>query len=90
MDAPHPTTIVCDVGAYAPNAITVAALARLQLGAGRLGHELRLRGATPDLIALIAFVGLGDVLRVEVEGEPEEREQDVGVEEERELDDPAL
>jgi hypothetical protein len=90
MTALCPTTIVCEVGAYAPNAITIAALARLQLGAGRLGHEIRLRGASADLLALIALVGLADVLRVEAGGEPEEREQRLGVEEERELDDPPL
>jgi hypothetical protein len=90
MDEPLPTRIVCDVGTYAPTAVTVAALARLQLGAGQLGYELRLRGASDDLIALISFVGLDSVLRVDASGEPEEGEQRLGVEEERELDDPPV
>jgi hypothetical protein len=81
--------IVVDVAALAPDATAVDALARLQLGARRLGLETRLRGAAVELLELIAFVGLADVLRVEPRGEPEEREQRLGVEEERELDDPS-
>jgi hypothetical protein len=88
MTAPRPTPIVCDVGALAPDAVTVDALARLQLSARRRGLELRLRHASSELQDLLAFVGLGDVLRVEAGREPEEREQRVGVEEERQLGDP--
>jgi hypothetical protein len=82
-------TIVCDVGAVKPDVHTIDALARLQLAARRLGLEVRLRDASADLQDLIAFAGLRDVLRVEVSGQPEQRKQGVGVEEERELDDPA-
>ncbi len=88
MTAPRPTTIVCDVGALAPNAVAVDALARLQLTARRRGLEIRLRHASSELQELLAFVGLRDVLRVEAGGQTEEREQRVGVEEERDLDDP--
>jgi hypothetical protein len=89
MSAPRPSTIVCDVGALAPDALSVDALARLQLNACRCGLEIRLRHASSELQELLAFVGLADVLRVEPGGQAEEREQRVGVEEERELDDPA-
>ncbi len=87
MTAPRPSTIVCDVGALAPDAGVVDALARLQLTARRLGVEIRLRHASSELQELLAFVGLRDVLRLETGGQAEEREQRVGVEEERELDD---
>ena len=64
-------------------------LARLQLEARRRGVQLRLRGLTPALRELIAFAGLEEALRVEPLGEPEEREERGGVEEERQLGDPA-
>jgi hypothetical protein len=83
------TTIVCDVRSVAPDAAALDALARLQLNARRLGLELRLRHASGGLQELIAFAGLDEVLRLELEGQPEEREERRRVEEERELDDPA-
>jgi hypothetical protein len=89
MTAPRPSTIACDVSTLAPNAASVDTLARLQLAARRLGLELRLRHVSSDLQELLAFVGLRDVLRVEAGRQAEEREQRLGVEEERELDDPA-
>jgi hypothetical protein len=67
---------------------TVDVLARLKLAAGRSGVEFRLREAPAELEELITFVGLAEVLGVEPRGQAEEREQGVGVEEERELDDP--
>ena len=70
----RPSTIVCDVGALAPDAAAVDALARLQLTARRLGYEIRLRDASVDLQDLLDFVGLRDVLRVETGGQAEERE----------------
>jgi hypothetical protein len=88
MTAPRPSTIVCDVGTLAPDVAAVDALARLQLMARRQGLEIRLRDASGELLALIGFVGLRDVLPVEVGGQAEEREQRLGVEEERELGDP--
>ena len=88
MTALRPSTIVCDVGALAPDAVAVDALARLQLIAGRLGLEIRLRDASSELQDLLAFVGLRNVLRVEAGGQAEQREQRLGAEEERELGDP--
>jgi anti-anti-sigma regulatory factor len=80
-------TIVCDVRSVVPDGAALDALARLQLNARRLGLELLLRNASSELQELIAFAGLDEVLRVELEREPEEREERVRVEEERELDD---
>jgi hypothetical protein len=80
--------IVCDASALAADLGTVDLLARLQLGARRRGSEVRLRHASAELEQLLDFVGLGGVLRVEAGGEPEQREERLGVEEERELGDP--
>ena len=88
MCAPRPITVVCDVGGLAPDLAAVDVLARLQLTARRLGVELCLRHASCELLELIAFAGLRDVLRVEPGRQPEEREQRLGVEEEGELGDP--
>jgi hypothetical protein len=89
MTGSRASTIVCDVGAVAPEAAAVDALARLQLNAQRLGLEIRLLHASSALQELIAFAGLDGVLRVEAKGQAEEREERRRVEEERELDDPA-
>jgi ABC-type transporter Mla MlaB component len=53
---------LCDVRGVEPDAVTVDALARLQLGAKRHGCQVRLRGASDDLLELLAFMGLRDVL----------------------------
>jgi hypothetical protein len=74
MTAPRPSTIVCDVGALAPDAAAVDALARLQLTTKRLGYEIRLRNASVDLQDLLDFVGLRVVLCVVAGGLAEERE----------------
>jgi hypothetical protein len=81
--------VVVDAGALAPDAATVDVLAHVQLAARRLGLETLLRGASAELLELIAFCGLAEALRVEPRRETEQREQRLGVEEERELDDPA-
>jgi hypothetical protein len=89
--------VICDVGALTdPDAVTVDALARLQLAARRLGRCVLLRGACGDLQDLLAFVGLCDVLplreplRLEPCGQSEEREQACGVEEEADPGDPTV
>jgi len=69
---------------------TVDILARLHLAAKRRGVRLRVRHASAGLLELIEFTGLSDVLRVEVQRQPEEREQARGVEEERQLGDPPV
>ncbi len=52
----------CDVATVEPDAVTVDALARLQLGAHRHGCQVRLRHASAELRELVAFMGLSDVL----------------------------
>ena len=64
-------------------------LAHVQLCARRSGCEVCFTDASEDLVALVELVGLGDVLRVEVRRQPEERKEPGGVEEERELADPS-
>jgi ABC-type transporter Mla MlaB component len=53
---------LCEVAGVAPDAVTVEALARLQLAARRRGCRIRLRHASEDLLDLVAFMGLRDVL----------------------------
>ena len=53
---------LCDVHGVEPDAVTVDALARLQLGAKRHACQVRLRGASDELLELLAFMGLRDVL----------------------------
>lgn len=71
--------VVCDVtGAGPPGLPVVDTLARLELAARRAGGHLRLRGADPALRALLGLVGIP----FEMEGDPEQREPPLGVEEE--------
>jgi len=53
---------LCDVTGVQCDAVTVDALARLQLAARRHGCQVRLRHASDELLDLIAFMGLRDVL----------------------------
>jgi len=53
---------LCDVSGVGIDAVTVDALARLQLAARRHGCEVRLRHASRELLELVAFMGLRDVL----------------------------
>jgi hypothetical protein len=67
MGARAPTeTVICDVRGAEADVATVDALARLQLTAKRLGCSMWLRNASVELLQLVAFMGLADVL-------PEER-----------------
>ena len=52
----------CDVSGVGADAVTVDALARLQLAAHRYGCQVRLQHASPELRDLVAFMGLQDVL----------------------------
>jgi ABC-type transporter Mla MlaB component len=54
---------LCDVSTVVDaDAVVVDALARLQLLARRLGCQVRLRNASDELLELVAFMGLTDVL----------------------------
>jgi hypothetical protein len=57
--------LVCDLKGVQPTAPTVDALARLALALKREGSRLRLRHASVELIELVVFMGLADVLGVE-------------------------
>lgn len=54
--------VVCDVHGVEPSAVTVDALARLQLGTRRRGCEVRLRHASDALLHLVELMGLTHVL----------------------------
>jgi ABC-type transporter Mla MlaB component len=58
----RPDVAYCDVDGVEPDAVTVDALARLQLAAQRHACRVRLRGASEELRALVVFMGLADVL----------------------------
>ena len=53
---------LCDVSGVQSDAVTIDALARLQLAAHRHGCEVRLRHASSEVLDLVAFMGLRDVL----------------------------
>jgi hypothetical protein len=57
--------LVCDLTGVQATAATVDALARLALALKRQGARLQLRHASTELVELIAFMGLAEVLRVE-------------------------
>jgi ABC-type transporter Mla MlaB component len=89
--------IACDVrDLVRPDALTVHALARLQLTARRLGRRVCLRHAPPALRDLLSFAGLAEALPlagglcVEPGGQPEQGEQPGGVEERVEPRDPPV
>ena len=54
--------VFCDVASVPADAVTVDALARLQLGAQRHGRQVRLRNASAELRQLVGFMGLTDIL----------------------------
>jgi ABC-type transporter Mla MlaB component len=53
---------LCDVHGVDADAVTIDALARLQLAAQRNGCQVRLRHASNELRELLAFMGLRNVL----------------------------
>ncbi len=54
--------VVCDVGTLAADAVTIEALARLQLTARRHGRRIKLKRTSCDLDRLLEFAGLDEVL----------------------------
>ncbi|MBA3376458.1 MAG: STAS domain-containing protein [Actinobacteria bacterium] len=59
------TVALCDVTGVDPDAVTVDALARLQLAAQRQGCRVHLCNASDELLELVSFMGLEDVCRSE-------------------------
>ena len=55
-------TVVCDVHGLPPDARALEALARLQLTARRARRRIRLQRAAPELLELLSFAGLADVI----------------------------
>jgi ABC-type transporter Mla MlaB component len=53
---------ICNVAGVEPDAVAVDALARLQLAAQRFRCRVELQGASPELLDLVDFLGLADVL----------------------------
>lgn len=53
---------ICDVHGIEPSAMTVDALARLQLSAQRHRCQVRLCQASDELLELVAFMGLSEIL----------------------------
>ncbi len=62
LERADPDVALCDVTGIVPDAVTVDALARLQLAARRRGCTVRLRNASAELRHLVAFMGLTAVL----------------------------
>jgi hypothetical protein len=102
---PGPGQVVCDASGARPDVVTVEALARLRLTAGRHGWRFSVRGATPELVNLFGLMGLGGFLAAaqqaaangrrsvagtEAVGQAEEREQLLGVEEVVDSGDPPV
>ncbi|MDR3083125.1 MAG: STAS domain-containing protein [Streptomyces sp.] len=79
--------VVCDVGRLRPPGLgAVDLLARLQLAARRAGGRILLRDPDPALGALLSLVGVS----FELEGQVEQREPALGVEEEVEPGEPPV
>jgi ABC-type transporter Mla MlaB component len=62
LERARPAVAFCTVSGVEPDAVTVEALARLQLAARRHDCRVRLRDASAELLDLVAFMGLEDVL----------------------------
>ncbi|MER6675746.1 STAS domain-containing protein [Streptomyces sp. NPDC000983] len=87
LEATGAGVVVCDVAGLGPPGLAgVDLLARLQLAARRSGGRIRLRDPDPALPGLLDLVGL----RFEVEGQPEQREPALGVQEAVEPGDPVV
>ena len=94
---PDTTVLVVEVRAITkPDLATVDALSHLMVSVRDLGCSIRLRNASPDLQELLGLCGLSDALPLCDElalvdqGQAEQREQPLGIEEVVEPGDPAL
>ena len=61
LQSSRASVALVDVSGVGTDAVTVDALARLQLAAGRQRCQVRLRHASDELRELVAFMGLRDV-----------------------------
>jgi ABC-type transporter Mla MlaB component len=62
LESSETEILLLDVHGVVADAVTVDALARLQLAARRHGCQVRMRRASRELRELLAFMGLRDVL----------------------------
>ncbi len=62
LEASGADVAICDVRGARADAVTVDALARLQLAARRSGCQMRMHHASAELRALVALMGLQVVL----------------------------
>jgi len=62
LDRNRPDIALCDVAGVDADAVTIDALARLQLAAQRYGCQVRLRHASTELVDLLGFMGLRKVV----------------------------
>jgi ABC-type transporter Mla MlaB component len=62
LDRTRPDVALCDVTGVEADVVTVDALARLQLAARRYGCQVRLRHASSELVDLLGFMGLREVV----------------------------
>jgi anti-anti-sigma regulatory factor len=91
VDRRRPDLVVCDLGSLTDaDLATIDALARLQLTSQRLGSQMIVRNAPPQLRNLLVLVGLGQIVRLSVElrRQAEEREEALRVQEEGDSADP--
>ena len=78
MQPPQTSIVVVDVSALTePDPVILDALVRLQLVAQRLGTSIRLQNPCPELVDLLALVGLSDVLLVDCDGSGVEMDRQV-------------
>ena len=95
LEAAEAGPVVCDVRALGrPDAVTVDALARLQLVARRHGRPLHLRAACEELQSLLRLMGLREILpceegsALEPRGQAEEGKEVRRIQEEHDAADP--
>ena len=81
-------TVVLNCAQLDSSVAAVDHIARLRLCMGRGGYRLCLANVSDELRLVIELAGLAEFLRVEMQGQPEEREQLRGVEEEGDLANP--
>ena len=82
-------TVILNCAQLESSVAAVDHIARLRLCTRRGGYRLCLANVSDDLKRVIQLAGLGECLGVEMQGQPEEREELRGVEEESDLADPS-
>jgi ABC-type transporter Mla MlaB component len=63
LEAEDAQIVRCEVAGVEADVVTIDALARVALAARRRGCGVRLCGASEELLALVALLGLADLLR---------------------------